>query len=303
MVLLFGYLVLRQVLQLVVLGLRGERAKEVEILVLRHQLAVLRRQVRRLDLEANDRAVLSALSRLLPRPRWAAFLVTPGHPAALAPRPDRPEVDLSPAPAGSPAGPARDSGPGAAPGQGESELGHRRIQGELVGLGYRVVISTVWSILTKAGVNPAQRRTGPTWTQFLSVQAKGILACDFLHVDTIGLTRIYVLFLMEIATRRVHILGVTTHPDGQWVAQQARNLMLDLGEAGRAVPVPDPRSGHQVHRHVRRGVHQRRRRGPPQSAAGAAGERVCGTLGAHRTAGVPGPDADLQPAAPAGRPG
>jgi putative transposase len=105
-----------------------------------------------------------------------------------------------------------------------------RIQGELAGLGYRLAPSTIWTILTKAGVGPAPRRAGPTWTEFLTAQAKGILACDFLHVDTIGLTRIYVLFLIEIATRRVHLWGATTNPSGQCVVQQARNLMLDLGE-------------------------------------------------------------------------
>jgi hypothetical protein len=94
----------------------------------------------------------------------------------------------------------------------------------------------VWTILTKAGVDSAPRRAGPTWAQFLTAQAKGILACDFLHVDTIGLTPVYVLFLMEIATGRVYILGATTNPTGEWVAQQARNLMMGLGQRAGYAP-------------------------------------------------------------------
>jgi putative transposase len=230
MILSLGYLVLRQLLQLTVLGMRGDGAKEVEIMVLRHQVAVLRRQVKRLDLEPSDRVVLSALSRLLPRPRWAAFLVTPAallrwHRNLIARKWTYPRRQP-----GRPAIRTEIRALVLRLAKENPSWGHRRIQGELVGLGYRVAPSTVWSILTNAGVDPAPRRTGPTWTQFLSAQAKGILACDFLHVDTIGLTRIYVLFMMEIATRRVHILGVATNPSGAWVAQQARNLMLDLGE-------------------------------------------------------------------------
>src|SRR4051812_27714186 len=172
MIVSFGYLVLRQVLQLIVLGLRGEQAKEVEILVLRHQVAVLRRQVRRLDLEPSDRAVLSTLARLLPRPRWATFLVTPAtllrwHRNLIARkwtyprrRPGRPPVQAA----------IRALVLRLA--KENPSWGHRRIQGELVGLGYRVAASAVWSILTKAGVDPAPRRTGPAWTQFLTAQAK-----------------------------------------------------------------------------------------------------------------------------------
>jgi len=230
MFLSFGYLILCQILRLVVQGMRGERSKDVEILVLRHQVAVLRRQVARPDLEPADRVVLSALSRLLPSTHWSAFFVTPAtllrwHRNLVARKWTYPKRR-----------------PGRPPIRAEIRAlvlrlarenptwGHRRVQGELLRLGYRVAASTVWMILNAAGVDPAPRRGGLTWTQFLSTQAKGLLACDFLHVDTIGLTRIYVLLLMEVGNRWVHLIGATEHPTGEWVTQQARNLLMDLGD-------------------------------------------------------------------------
>jgi putative transposase len=110
--------------------------------------------------------------------------------------------------------------------------GHRRIHGELVGLGYRVPPATVWNILQKVGLDPAPRRTGPSWREFCRAQATTMLACDFFTVDTVLLRRIYVFFFLETGTRRVHIMGVTRHPSGEWVTQQARNLMFAVGERG-----------------------------------------------------------------------
>ena len=112
--------------------------------------------------------------------------------------------------------------------------GYRRIQGELVGLGHTVAASTVWTILKRAGLDPAPRRCGPTWRQFLSAQAHAILAIDFAHVDTVFLRRLYILIVVEHERRRVHLAGITAHPTGVWVTQQARNLLMELSErAGR----------------------------------------------------------------------
>jgi putative transposase len=228
------YLIFCQLLGWLGLLSRSQASKNAEILVLRHEVAVLRRQVGRPRPSWPDRAVLSALSRLLSTQRRRHRFVTPEtllrwhrdlvrcHWTKPHRPPGRPSI---------PAEPRRLILRLAAE---NPTWGYRRIHGELVRLGYKLAPSTVWLVLKRAGIDPAPCRAGLTWRQFLSAHAKGILACDFFHVDTVLLKRLYVLFVIELATRRVHVLGVTATPTGAWVAQQARNLLFNLGEQAAA---------------------------------------------------------------------
>jgi transposase InsO family protein len=229
------FLLVRKLLRLVGIGPSPDE-KDVEIAVLRHQLVVLRRQVERPRFSPTDRAVLATLAQFLPRERWATFLVTPAtlmrwHRELVRrhwtfPRPEK-----------------------IAPNALDAEVvalvlrlarenprwGYLRIVGELKKLGIAVSATSVRNVLRRHRLKPAPRRSGPTWGEFLRAQAAGTLACDFFSVDTITLRRLYVLFFIDLDRRKVFSAGVTEHPIGNWVTQQARNLAMTLEDEGRIV--------------------------------------------------------------------
>ncbi|MGO9219373.1 MAG: integrase core domain-containing protein [Streptosporangiaceae bacterium] len=109
------------------------------------------------------------------------------------------------------------------------------MQGELVRLGHQIAASTVWQILHDAGIDPAPRRLGPTWKQFLTAQARGMLAAGFVHVDTVLLRRVYTLIVIEHGSRRVHLAGITSNPGGAWTTQAARHFLMDPGQLTESV--------------------------------------------------------------------
>jgi putative transposase len=230
----FVYLALRRSLELILLCFRSAEAKEIEILVLRHELAVLRRQHPRPRVQPKDRALLAALSRLLPRARWSVFLVRPEtllrwHRRMVRRRWTYPTTSNGRPPIAKEVQQlvvrlAREN----------PRWGYQRIHGELLRLGWRVSASSIRRVLRAHGLDPAPRRAPTSRRSFLRQQAAGIVACDFFTVDTVFLRRVYVLFVIEFASRRVHLAGVTDHPTGPWVAQQARNMVAGLADQAGA---------------------------------------------------------------------
>src|SRR6266702_94913 len=242
MCLRFVFLLITRTASWLRLSRREEAWPAAEILLLRHQLTVLQRQQpHRPNLDWADRALLATLLGVIPkarrqglrllvtpdtilrwhrdivRCRWAARSIRGRTGRPVTRRNIRALVLRL----------AREN-PG---------WGYRRIHGELAGLGVKIAASTAWEILKNAGIDPAPRRTGHAWPHFLRSRAEAILACDFFTADLLDGSQAYVLAVIEHATRRIRILGVTLHPTGDWTAQQARNLMMDLGEQAHRVKI------------------------------------------------------------------
>jgi transposase len=285
---------LRRLLRLVVGG-SSTAALEVENAVLRHRLRVLRRTVKRPELERRDRLFLAASSRLSPRERWPVFLVSPKtllrwhrelvrrkwtfkHRSAGRPPLDPTVVELV-------LRLAREN----------PKWGCVRIQGELRKLGVRVSAASIRSLVRRSGLGPAPRRDAPSWTEFLRAQAQGIVACDFFTVETVWLRTLYVLFFIEHGSRRVRLAGVTTNPGGAWMHQQARNLAVEERLENVQFMIHD-RARTSRGRSTRFCVGGRA--GHQDAGEGAEGELVRRALGAQRPRGVSGPPAGVRPPSP-----
>jgi transposase len=221
------------------LSRRPSTWKDAEILLLRHQVTLLQRQsMARLRLSWADRALIATLLAVIPRGRHGG-LHLPVTPATIL----RWRRDLVKRRWAAKSRHKRPGRPRKHPAitrlvlrmARENDWGYRRIAGELAGLGITVVPSTVWEVLKKRGIAPAPRRSGPSWAEFLRSQAEAIIACDFFTVDLLDGTKAYVLAVIEHASRRIHILGATAHPTAEWVTQQARNMLMDLGDAADRV--------------------------------------------------------------------
>jgi putative transposase len=227
MALSFLYLMAHRLVGLLLGGLRSEHAKDIEIAVLRHQVQVLRRQVKRAEFRPADRALLALLSRALPCGRWSTFMVTPDtllrwHRRLVTRKWTQPS--------------RRGGRPPLADqvvtlilrlARENPRWGYRRIQGELKKLGIRVSATTVRTVLRSSGLRPAPRRASVTWRAFLRAQAAGIIATDFFTVETVRRKTLYVLFFIELHTRQVRVAGVTEHPNGAWVVQRARECSIE----------------------------------------------------------------------------
>ena len=224
-------LVIRTLTRVLAGGRSDDSSKDLEILVLRHQVRILRRKAGRPRLRRLDRVLLASASRALPRDRWGSFIVTPStllrwHRELVrrkwtfrrGRRPGRPPLD--PEVQALVLRMAREN----------SRWGCLRISGELRKLGIRVGATTIRTLLRRHGLGPAPRRNGPTWSEFLRAQARGILACDFFTVETIRCKTLYALFFIELGSRRVQVAKVSARPDSAWVTQQARNLALGAAD-------------------------------------------------------------------------
>ncbi|MDT0547628.1 integrase core domain-containing protein [Streptomyces lonegramiae] len=235
MLLRLAYLAATNALAFLRLLPMSNREKDVEILVLRHQLLVLQRRVGKPTFTDTDRAILAGLLHHLPKDRlrhllllvrpdtvlrWHRDLLRRRHAATCVPRRcGRPRtirsiralvLHL-----------AREN----------ASWGYRRIHGELAALGIKIAASTVWEILRQHGIPPAPERQSTTWANFLRSQAKALLACDLFEVRTLTGARLYAFAVIEHATRRIRILGATAHPTADWIVQLGRNLLMDLDDA------------------------------------------------------------------------